>query len=124
MREVQFFADKLLDPQLFVINNGLPSSVPMPKDSNFKRRKRKYEQVIENDEIIKPFGEKTVEVHTLKQHVSLSCHVPPSKFFHFSVLGIFQECGWGKQVSLDDLQQVSPVRPEHQKKARVDLKQT
>ena len=56
VREIQFFADKLLDPQLFVINNSLPPSVPMPKDSNFQRRKRKCEQVMENDEKIKPFG--------------------------------------------------------------------
>jgi len=28
----------------------------MPKDSNFQRRKRKCEQVMENDEKIKPFG--------------------------------------------------------------------
>lgn len=73
---------------------------------------------MENDEKMKPFGEKSgaCRVHTLKQHVSLSCHVPPSKFFHFSVLGIFQECGRGKQVLRDDLLRISPARPEHQKK--------
>lgn len=37
VREVQFFADKLLDPQPFVINNSLPASVPMPKKISRKK---------------------------------------------------------------------------------------